>query len=74
MVKLLSAIAVTLALVSTTADATAKVDTKAKARNSEQKYCIQFEPDTGSRIAKTDCRTKAEWRDLGIDVDQLAKK
>ena len=40
----------------------------------EKKYCIQFEPDTGSRVSPTECRTKKEWSRLGVQVDDLIKK
>ncbi len=40
----------------------------------QTKYCMQVEASTGSRISKTECRTKAEWAQLGIDVDELVKK
>jgi len=37
-------------------------------------YCITFEPSTGSHVSKTVCRTKAEWAELGVDVDDATKK
>lgn len=39
----------------------------------EPTYCIQYEPDTGSRIGETACKTKAEWAKDGVNVDDLAK-
>jgi len=38
------------------------------------KYCIEVEASTGSRINKMECRTKAEWAQLGVDVDQVLAK
>jgi len=38
------------------------------------KYCIEIEASTGSRINKMECRTKAEWASLGVDVDEISKK
>jgi hypothetical protein len=46
----------------------------AKAPQDQQKYCLQYEGDTGSRINHVECKTKAEWARLGIDVDELSKK
>ena len=37
-------------------------------------YCLQFGIDTGSRIARVDCKTKKEWAMLGIDVDEVLGK
>ena len=37
----------------------------------EQKYCIEFKDDTGSHVNRRECRTKKEWKRLGIDVDNL---
>jgi hypothetical protein len=45
-----------------------------KAADDQTKYCVQVEPSTGSRIVTTECRTKAEWANIGVDVDELAKK
>jgi len=38
------------------------------------KYCIQIDAMTGSRINKVECRTKAEWAQLGVDIDQVLAK
>jgi len=45
-----------------------------QASKDQTKYCLQVEPSTGSRIVTTECRTKAEWAELGVDVDELLKK
>ena len=34
-----------------------------------KKVCINVIPDTGSRMARRVCRTKAEWADQGVDLD-----
>jgi len=44
------------------------------AAKDQTKYCMQVEASTGSRISKTECRTKAEWAQLGVDVDEVMKK
>lgn len=46
---------------------------KAKAPD-QQKYCFQYEQDTGSRINRLECKTRAEWARLGVYVDDSAKK
>jgi hypothetical protein len=46
----------------------------AKQGLSAVKYCIQYDVETGSHINKTECKTKAEWAELGIDVDALSRK
>jgi hypothetical protein len=74
MAKLLAIIGLGLILSSTAAASTPapRPDTKNQAR--EQKYCLTFNSDTGSHIARTECRTKKEWKQLGIDVDALSEK
>lgn len=49
---------------------TAKPRTQAREKN----YCIHFEPDIGSRISRTECRTKKEWSKMGVEIDDLLKK
>lgn len=44
------------------------------AAQDQTKYCIQVEAATGSRINKMECRTRAEWAQLGVDVDQVLAK
>jgi len=39
----------------------------------ETKYCIK-ETDTGTHLESKECRTKAEWAQEGIDIEQFAKK
>ena len=50
--------------------AAAKTDFKA---NAKTKYCFDTE-STGSRIAKRVCQTKAQWANVGIDVDREMKR
>jgi hypothetical protein len=40
----------------------------------DQKYCVTFQSETGSHLTRTECRTKKEWRQLGVDVDELSSK
>jgi hypothetical protein len=37
-------------------------------------YCIQYERETGSRLARQQCRTKKQWAQQGVDVDLLTRK
>jgi hypothetical protein len=61
-----------------TAPATAKgTDDTPKANKtaaSEQKYCIEYEKMTGSRVSRQECRTKKQWAEEGVDVDEMMKK
>ena len=66
---------VVLSLVLGAAPAAAADSAAKKAAAKDQtKYCIQVEPSTGSRISTTECRTKADWASLGVDVDELLAK
>ncbi|MFL6737146.1 MAG: hypothetical protein ACJ8F4_08845 [Sphingomonas sp.] len=74
MAKLIRALGFSLILASLTATAAPGVKPDAKSQGPDQKYCVTFQSDTGSHLARTECRTKKEWRQLGIDVDELASK
>ena len=64
------ALSVVLAVQATNATAAAP---KGKAQN-QPKFCFQYEQDTGSRINRIECKTRAEWARLGVNVDDSAKK
>lgn len=34
------------------------------------RYCLRVEPITGSRIETIQCKTREDWAELGLDVDQ----
>lgn len=34
------------------------------------RYCLRVDPVTGSRMETIQCRTREEWADLDVDVDQ----
>jgi hypothetical protein len=38
------------------------------------KYCVKSITETGTHIRVTECRTKAQWAQRGVDVDQLGRK
>jgi hypothetical protein len=42
----------------------------APAGNENTRYCLRVEPNTGSRIETTQCRTRAEWASLEVNVDE----
>lgn len=42
----------------------------APAGAAETRYCLRVDPMTGSRMETIQCRTREEWADLGVDVDQ----
>ena len=62
------------ALIASQATAQQAGSAKNRGQAREKNYCIQFEPDTGSRISRTECKTKKEWSKLGIRIDDLLKK
>jgi hypothetical protein len=47
---------------------------KTQVASKDQTYCLQFGLDTGSRIKRVDCKTKKEWAQLGVDVDEVVGK
>jgi hypothetical protein len=36
----------------------------------ETRYCLRVDPETGSRVATIQCRTRDEWAALDVNVDQ----
>ena len=69
-------IAMTLALSSAPAggqSGSSATGTKPAAQDQAVKYCIETEPFTGSKLIKTECHTRAEWANQGVDIDQLVK-
>lgn len=63
-----------LSLILATAPATADPAKTKTAAQDQTKYCIEVEASTGSRISKVECRTRADWAQLGVDVDEVLKK
>ena len=51
----------------------ASAKSSAKQTSDAKKYCAQVEPPTGSLIKMNECKTRAEWADEGVDVDDLKK-
>ncbi len=54
--------------------AAAESTAKKTAPQGQTKYCIQLEAFTGSRISKTECRTREDWARLGVNVDEALGK
>jgi hypothetical protein len=51
------------------AKATQAVGEKADAKKAgAKKYCMRVSMDTGTRIVKRECRTKAEWAEYDVEV------
>ena len=50
------------------ASAVSAAGTQAKAPETK-KICINLIPETGSRMTRRMCKTKAEWADEGVDLD-----
>jgi hypothetical protein len=40
----------------------------------EKTYCMTFDSDTGSRVARVECRTKRDWKRLGVEVEAASSK
>jgi hypothetical protein len=75
MIKLLAIVGLIFACsTATTATAAASAGNTAKTERSAQKYCIQYDEETGTHLKRMDCRTKAEWKALDVDVDALTAK
>jgi hypothetical protein len=75
MSKLLTTVGLGLVLAATTAAAppTSPTNKPAGQPADQQVYCLKLERMTGSNVDRSGCRTKAEWRKLGIDIDDLIK-
>jgi hypothetical protein len=44
--------------------------TPAPAGGPDTRYCLRVDPNTGSRMETVQCRTRWEWTQLEVDVDQ----
>jgi hypothetical protein len=40
----------------------------------QKKYCIAYDNVVGSRVARQECKTKAEWAKVRVDVDKMLKE
>ena len=75
MVKVLVTVGLGLIVAASAAPAApiAKSGGNTSAQAPETKYCLKLDRMTGSNIDRSGCRTKAEWRKLGIDIDDVLK-
>ena len=69
----LAATAATAATDATAASSPAALQKKAKKPASEQKYCLQIEASTGTRVNRKECKTKSQWAREGVNVDELIR-
>ena len=70
LIAALTALVATPAIAADRQSAPAKEGSAAAKKDKETKYCLAFEPVTGSRTEnKTECRTKSQWAKEGIDLD-----
>ena len=44
--------------------------TPAPAGTPDTRYCLRVDPPTGSRIETIQCRTRDEWAQLDVNVDE----
>lgn len=65
-----------LAVLASPAAARTSAEQKAKSAvpSAEKKYCIAYDNIVGSRVTRTECKTKAEWAKQRVDVDKLMKE
>ena len=69
LIAALTALIATPAAAEDRQSAPAKESSAAAKKAKELKYCLTYEPITGSRTEKVECRTKAQWAKEGIDID-----
>jgi hypothetical protein len=50
--------------------AAAQSSSKGRQAGKEPVYCLEFSSETGSRIARMECRTKKDWARLGVELDK----
>ena len=74
MAKLLATVGLGLLFVSTAALAAPNDKPAKPAKPAERQYCFKFANDTGSHLTRMECRTKKEWKQLGVDVDELSSQ
>ena len=68
-------VAISMALIATPASAQNSATQKSDkdAAVDQKKYCIQYDNIVGSRVARTQCKTKSEWAKERVDVDKMLK-
>ena len=43
---------------------------QAPAGTADTRYCMKVEAVTGTRVERTECWTRQEWAEQGVDVDR----
>ena len=64
-------VALSLAAIAAPVAAQSSTPKTEKAPDDQKKYCIQYENVVGSRVARTQCLTKEEWKKQHVDVDRM---
>jgi hypothetical protein len=63
------AVALSVAVAALPVPATYSLEAGAPVASPDAKFCLRMEPITGTRIETIQCRTRAEWADLDVDLD-----
>jgi len=67
-------ISASIILMGAPGNAAPKQGSRDQAQPKAQKYCLQYENETGSRLRREECRTREEWQRLGVDLDEGQRK
>jgi hypothetical protein len=67
-------ISASIVLIGSSANAAPAQAPKDQGQPRAQKYCVQYENDTGSRLRRQECRTREEWQRLGVDIGEGQRK
>lgn len=67
---LVAALAISIAASSAAAAGTTDQKSKGQASVGERKYCIKYGDMTGTRVKREECRTKKDWADEGVQIDE----
>jgi len=63
----------TPAIAGSSSGAEQKAKSATSAKSDAKKYCIEYEKVVGSRISPVACKTKSEWRQEGVNVDEMLR-
>jgi hypothetical protein len=65
-----NSIAAALVLAAAAAPLAAAPGERAPAGNADTRYCMKVEAVTGTRLERTECWTREQWAEQGVDVDR----
>lgn len=71
--QIIVALSVALIAVPASAKNEPKLGNEASTAVDQRKYCISYDSIVGSRVSRTECKTKEEWAKERVDVDKLLK-